>query len=327
MTHQKILNSTIVRFLTPLDSFLAVAVSGGSDSMALALLLQESGGRVHALHVNHRLRPESDTEAQQVAGWMAAHHIPCTILLVQEDLRVQKNLMAAARNARYRLMTDWCKAHGITTLCTAHHMEDQAETFLMRLSRGSGVDGLSGIHERSVSGGITLFRPLLYRTKEDLLAYLVARGQAWIEDPTNINPTYRRNRFRLLQAALTQEGITPSRLSKTTDHLLRAADCLNEMTSAWVSTHCKATHPRGIGFSHAAFTALHEELRLRVMRHLLREVSGDAHGEVRFDSLHMLVCAMQSPHAVFATRTLHHCQVERTCNDFLIFPQNPVKRT
>src|SRR5690606_16901854 len=100
------------------------------------------------------------------------------------------NVMEYARELRYQLLTQFCQQHNIHHLAVAHHLDDQAETFLLRLARGSGVDGLAAMSPISSLHGLTLLRPLLNTPKADLVSYLQARNIPWVEDPTNRNPAY-----------------------------------------------------------------------------------------------------------------------------------------
>ena len=127
------------------ESVVAVGVSGGADSLALALMLKDAGKSVVALTVNHCLRKEAQAEAEYVASLMKKHGIEHHILLWNEGAKIAKGIEEAARVARYKLMFDYCKKHKIKVLATAHHMRDQAETFLLRLQRGSGLFGLSAM--------------------------------------------------------------------------------------------------------------------------------------------------------------------------------------
>ena len=165
---------------------IAVAVSGGPDSLALAILLdrwaRRRGGRAIALTVDHGLREESAAEARRVGRWMRgrgiAHHI-----LVWRGRKPKHGVQAAARDARYALLESWCRRHAILHLALAHHRDDQIETFLMRLGRGSGLDGLAAMPAIAERGGVRLLRPLLDIDKARLVASLAAMGQGWIEDP------------------------------------------------------------------------------------------------------------------------------------------------
>ncbi len=196
---------------------LAVAVSGGADSMALALLARDWAGargrKLTALTVDHRLRPESADEAAAVAGWMMARGIPHHVLRWRD--RPRGNVQAEARRARYGLLENWCAAEGAGALLLAHHLEDQAETVLLRLGRGSGVYGLAGMSAETAPawpGAPVRARPLLGVPKARLAATLSAAGQSWIEDPSNRNPAFARTRVRGVWTQLAALGIASTRL-------------------------------------------------------------------------------------------------------------------
>jgi len=180
--------------------FVAVALSGGPDSLALTILAdrwaRERGGRLAALTVDHGLRPESADEAQTVGGWMAArgieHHV-----LAWSDPKPATGIQEAARAARYDLLAEWCRAQGCLHLLTAHHREDQAETYLIRRRAGSGIDGLAGMSALREMAGVRLVRPLLAVPKARLAALLDAERQPFLSDPSNRNPVFERARLRL----------------------------------------------------------------------------------------------------------------------------------
>src|SRR5207237_5098138 len=180
--------------------FVAVAVSGGPDSLALTILAdrwaREHGGRLIALTVDHRLRPESAEEVRIVSGWLAArgisHHV-----LVWTDTKPATGIQEAARAARYRLLAGWCREQGCLHLLTAHHREDQAETHLIRRRAGSSVDGLAGMSAVREMAGVRLVRPLLTVPKARLIALLEAERQPFLSDPSNRNPIFERARLRL----------------------------------------------------------------------------------------------------------------------------------
>jgi tRNA(Ile)-lysidine synthase len=178
---------------------LAVAVSGGADSLALALLAdrwaRSRGGAVCALSVDHRLRRESGTELARLHGWLAARAIRHEILVWEED-KPATGIQAAARAARYRLLAGWCRAAGALHLLVAHHLEDQAETYLIRRRAGSGAAGLAGMATIRELNGCRLLRPLLGVAKERLIALLAAERQPFIADPSNGNPAFERARLR-----------------------------------------------------------------------------------------------------------------------------------
>ncbi|QYE36061.1 tRNA lysidine(34) synthetase TilS [Polymorphobacter sp. PAMC 29334] len=200
------------------DEAIAVAVSGGPDSLALMLLAHRAfGSRLRVLTVDHGLRPESAGEAAMVATYAASLGILHTTLRWDEP-RPGSNLQAAARASRYRLMTDHCLAHGIGWLATAHHQGDHAETLLLRLARGSGSSGLAGIRaRRPLSPGVALLRPLLGATKTDLADVVAAAGWVAVDDPSNQSPRYDRTQARAVLAAAS--WLAPERLAASAAHL------------------------------------------------------------------------------------------------------------
>lgn len=178
---------------------IAIAVSGGADSMALALLAHEwvrgQGGEAVALIVDHGLRSESAVEVAQVADWLRARGLTCRCL-TWTGPKPETGLLAAARQARYDLLDTWCREAGILHLLLAHHRRDQAETVLIRESCGSAADGLSGMSAVIEAGAVRRLRPFLGTGPGRLRATLEARGQPWVEDPSNHNRAFARVRAR-----------------------------------------------------------------------------------------------------------------------------------
>lgn len=212
-----------------LDAPFVVAVSGGPDSMALAWLLHQHGP-IKAVTVDHGLRRESGEEAAQVGRWLAAWGAEHYILKTDEPppkTRVQE----WARALRYRLMARFCAKHGAQYLVLAHHADDQAETLVFRLAKGSGLDGLAGMHPKQKFENIMLVRPLLDVSKADLLALCEKERIPFVCDPSNHAPRFARVRVR---HALEAEGATRKRLAKTAARLARAQEALEIWTDkAW----------------------------------------------------------------------------------------------
>ncbi|MBL8709136.1 MAG: tRNA lysidine(34) synthetase TilS [Rhodospirillaceae bacterium] len=196
------------RLMQPLGPFektphIALAVSGGSDSMALLLLLahwcRAQGGRLSALTVDHGLRAESREEAVQVGHWAsavgAAHRI-----LDWSGPKPRTGIQAAARRARYDLLTAWCRTAGVLHLVLAHQQDDQRETVAMRAARGDGPEGngqgMAGMSAVVDRDGVRLLRPLLGVPRATLAAFLAARGQPWLDDPSNELTQFERIRWR-----------------------------------------------------------------------------------------------------------------------------------
>ena len=268
--------------MAPLGPFepaprLAVAVSGGADSLALAVLLGDwvraRRGSLVALIVDHRLRAGSGTEARQVAGWCAGLGLERHILSWR-GAKPEANRQAAARRARYDLLSTWCLRHGVVHLATAHHRDDQAETLLLRLGRGSGLDGLAAMAAVNEQAGLRLLRPLLPLPKARLCATLEARGLAWIEDPSNRDPAYARTAARRLLTAGDGGGLSGERLAAAAGHLGRARAAL-EGTLAALLAESVAVDPAGFAWLEPApLCAAGPELALRALSRVLLTVGG-----------------------------------------------------
>ena len=256
----------------------AVAVSGGADSLALSLLAAE-WGEVVALTVDHRLRPDSTAEAMQVRDWLAARGIAHRVL-TREGEKPETGLQAAARTARYKLLEGWCREAGIEALLLGHHRDDQAETLLLRLARGSGVWGLAAM--APVSGPVSApdlgiprrYRPLLDFPKSRLEATCRAMGQSWIEDPSNRDPAHARTKTRAMLADPPLAGLTPDRLADTARRLGRARAALDHYVSDFLARHVRIDEAGFAELDRAALQDAPEEIGLRVLERLLSAIGG-----------------------------------------------------
>ncbi|MHA1529437.1 MAG: tRNA lysidine(34) synthetase TilS [Alphaproteobacteria bacterium] len=207
------------------DGTPGIAVSGGGDSTALLIVAArwagERGRTIAAATVDHGLRAESAAEAAGVAALCARLGIAHQILRTGNLRDVGGNLSAAAREARFSLLGDWARARGLSAVLLGHTMDDQAETVLMRLARGSGAEGLSAMQARSQRSGVLWLRPLLGVRRDALRAILRAGGTGWIEDPSNEDTKYDRVKARRALAALAPLGIDVEGLARTAWHLRR----------------------------------------------------------------------------------------------------------
>ena len=272
----------------------AVAVSGGGDSMALALLAkrwtQERGHPLTALTVDHGLRAESAAEAVTVGRWMAGWGIDHLTLCWGGD-KPTTGLQEAARAARYALMADWAGKHGVADLLLAHQQEDQAETFLMRLGRGSGIAGLAAMRAVSERNGLRLHRPLLPVSRARLRATLEALEQPWIEDPSNAEMRFARPRMRRLVGAL---GEAP-RLAALADGFARLDALMdgaaNRLAGAVVS-HANAV----VRLDRYGFRTAPEPVAARLLRQVIQEVGG-AEFAPRSDRLARALARLRSAEA------------------------------
>ncbi|WP_417694391.1 tRNA lysidine(34) synthetase TilS [Roseibium sp.] len=264
-----------------LSSFkrLAVAVSGGADSVALLCLLVEWKeavgwpGDFRALTVDHGLRLESRAEAAFVGDVCHRLGVAHQTLLWEGEKPVA-NVQAEARNARYRLFAAAMDQHDLEAVLLAHHQGDQVETFLDRLTRGSGVYGLAAMKLDDPHGpsGLRVLRPLLQTPKSRLTATLRAHGQSWCEDPSNENESFKRVRLRRLAEALAAEGLDTARLAETARRMGRAADALDQWVGELFLTRVQE-HPAGPArMAREDYLCVPEEVRLRLLTRLLQKV-------------------------------------------------------
>ncbi len=183
---------------------LGLAVSGGPDSLALLLLAADAYGpsALRVATVDHGLRPAARQEAGFVANLCAGRGIPhATLADPDGGAPGAGGVQAWARALRYRLLGNWAERHGIGHVATAHHADDQAETFLMRAVRGAGVSGLAGIRACEpglLGGGATIVRPLLGWRRAELVALVSAAAIEAVDDPANRDPAHDRTAFRAL---------------------------------------------------------------------------------------------------------------------------------
>lgn len=209
---------------------IGVAVSGGPDSMALCGLLAvwAKGREVHALIVDHGLRAESASEARAVAGMLAAFENVHPVVLQWSGEKPGAAVQEEARKARYALMAAYCREQGIAHLFLGHHRDDQAETVLFRLAKGSGLDGLAGMQGvQAYDEGLTLLRPFLWFSKEELVVTCGEMGVDYVRDPSNENAAFARVRLRQSAEILAEEGLSAKRLAITAKRLSRARKALD----------------------------------------------------------------------------------------------------
>ncbi|SES80706.1 tRNA lysidine(34) synthetase TilS [Oceanicella actignis] len=256
---------------------LGVAVSGGGDSMALAAVAAEwgraRGVRVEAATVDHRLRPESADEA----AWTAA---ACARLGVRHETLVWQappargNLPAQAREARYALLGGWAARRGLAAVALAHTLDDQAETVLMRLARGSGVDGLSGMAERIERRGMLWLRPALAERRAALRGILRARGQDWIEDPTNRDPAFARVRARHALEALAPLGLDAVGLAAAATRLRAQREVLEDAARALAARALRVGPAGEARIDRAAYAEARADTRYRLLAATLAWLGG-----------------------------------------------------
>jgi tRNA(Ile)-lysidine synthase len=295
--------------LMPSASSVAVAVSGGGDSMALAVLLQEwakaNNCKLTAFTVDHGLRAGSGDEALAVQKTLSARGIPHEILKWEGD-KPRTHIQEDARAARYRLLCEACRRSNIPVLAVAHNLEDQVETFWMRLAHGSGLDGLAAMAQSRAEDGITIIRPLLDVPREELRSYCKGQRVEWIEDPSNANEKFLRVKLRRFEALLGEEGLTPQRLTQVLQKLGDARDALQSVAATYFKT-LATVHPEGyVSLKTAEWKNLPVDLQRRLLSLCFAPLSRGGYA-AGFDAVEDLRLALLE--SEFTGRTLVSCEI------------------
>jgi tRNA(Ile)-lysidine synthase len=288
----------------------AIAYSGGPDSLALLFLasrwMKGRKGKLVAFTVDHGLRAASAAEAKR-AGKMARQLGVTHRILTWKGGKPASGVQAAAREARYALMMEAMKSEKLDCLLVAHHLEDQAETFLMRLARGSGVDGLSAMgRSRPLGNGVRLLRPLLDIRQARLKATLARAGLTGIEDPSNRDEKYDRVRMRNQLPVLEMLGLDAAGLARTAAHFARARLALEAQTDALLRATAEFAPEAYVSADARGLLDAPEEITLRALTHMLKFASGRFYAP-RFEALEALHEALKSG-SLGQGRTLAGCK-------------------
>jgi tRNA(Ile)-lysidine synthase len=275
---------------------IVLAVSGGPDSVALLWLMARwrralrHGPQLIAVTVDHGLRTGAAREARDVKRLAKTLDLPHRTLR-WTGVKPKTGLPAAARDARYRLLATAARANGATHVMTAHTRDDQAETLLMRMSRGSGIAGLAAMARQSQRDGVVLARPLLHVPKARLVATLKQAGIGFADDPTNRDTGFARPRLRAIMPALAAEGFDARNLTRLASRFARANAALEIMVDGAERYLALGAHePTHTGFDAAGFAALSEEIRLRL---LLRRIDRVGHeGPAELGKVEALLAAL-----------------------------------
>jgi tRNA(Ile)-lysidine synthase len=249
------------------------AVSGGPDSIALMhLLARWSAGwpapPVIVATVDHGLRTESADEAVFVAREAAALALAHRTLVWTGE-KPRTGLQEAAREARYRLLVHCAREEGASHLVTAHTQDDQAETILMRMARGSGLTGLAGMRAERDRGGIRHVRPLLHCPKAALLSLCEREGWRFVTDPSNADERYARVRWRRILPVLAAEGLTAERLTRLAERLARADEALDAKAREALAAAGPERDGEGLAFDACGLAGEPFEIALRMLAQAL----------------------------------------------------------
>ncbi len=315
-------NASALRADTLLDRFgpfppkphLAVALSGGADSMALALLADEwaraRGGHITTLTVDHGLRSESRAEALQVAGWMHTRHIAHHVL-TPEHTADSNNLQESARTWRYNALAEWCHANDVLHCLIAHHAGDQRETIALMQARGDTADGAVGMQAVRNYRGVRFLRPLLNLEKDDLKKLLHSHAVAWVEDPTNQDTAFARVRVRqqlqsdrAMEKHLTHQSKDAAITRNTRDQALARA-----------AVQCVRVDPQGFAdLTLDVWQKLEPNIASQLLADILTTISSNARRPRGHETLRL----SDALHGEFKRATLHGCDIQKNQNTIRI---------
>jgi len=292
---------------------IAVAVSGGVDSVCLLCWLAAVGMDVTALHVNHGLRPAAGVEAAYVQTLCRRLGVPCRVFEWTGE-KPTAGLEAAARTARYKFMTDYCRENGIDALFVAHQADDQIETFLMNLGRGSGLNGLAAMRAVSMRDGIKIVRPLLEIYRAELKKYCDENGIKYFSDEMNGDEKYTRVKIRKNRGMLSQKlGISDDRILLAIKNLGRVRDAIDND----IDEHVRVVMKMGYAmFSDSFLFDQGIDIRLKLLGTLIQKIGGDEY-RPRLNSLSRALENLRHD----CKFTLGHCTVRRLGDKILIVPE------
>ena len=266
------IKNTYLSFKNSLKTFktksFLVAVSGGPDSLALVALSRlynyEKKTKFHYVLINHNIRKDSFEEAQKVKKLLLKHQI--NLIILSNSKKIDSNIQSRARQIRYALLLKYCQKKKINTILTAHNLEDQVETFFIRLSRGSGLTGLSAMKPLSkLNNKMRLFRPLL-GTKKIILQKIAKFifGKFFI-DPTNKNKKYLRTKIRNLKKPLSKSGINYDQVIKSINNLASSNAILDKYFNSIIKKISKKSKNE-ILINYREFKALDKEIKIKIIK-------------------------------------------------------------
>lgn len=275
---------------------IAIATSGGSDSTALCFLCKQAGlNNSTAIIVDHKYRKNSTQEAKQVKEYLVrklGFKKNNVVILTNKKPIPKTGIEEFLRKVRYELIFDFCKKNKINKVLMAHHLDDQIETFLMRLERGAGLDGLTGMKEittyklQTTNYRLNIIRPLLSYTKEELTDILIKNKIKWWKDESNKNIKLTRNNIRASLEGFSDYPLIRKRLSGVIENIDRAKDFIEQEKIKSAKKVIKKSKNK-IDIDLNEYQKLHEEIRLRILRDLVKQNSKTGK-DVRMDSIKIL---------------------------------------
>ena len=251
-----------------------IAVSGGPDSLALVALTKaynyEKKSKFYYVLINHNIRKNSAQEAKQVKNLLKKHRINLNI--ISNKKKITKNIQGQARNIRYEMLLKFCKIKKTKTIFTAHNLEDQVETFFIRLSRGSGLTGLSAMKSLSkLDRSVKLYRPLLDIKKKFLIKISKITFGKYFKDPSNVDQKYLRTKIRNLKKPLETSGIEYDQIIKSINNLASSKATLDEYFNRTFKETIKKSK-KDILIDLKKFEKLNQEIKIGVLNESIKRL-------------------------------------------------------
>jgi len=297
-----------------------VAVSGGPDSLALTALsniyLNEKKSKVFFVLIDHGIRTNSAKEAKAVKALLKKKGINLNILTNKE--KINKNIQSHAREIRYKLLLDFCNKYKIKFIITGHHRDDQIETFLIRLSRGSGIQGLSSMNKvTNLNNKTKLFRPLLNEKKQDLIFLAKYYFGKIFKDPSNTNQKYLRTKIRDLIKQFEKSGIKHERIINSINNLTSTRDTLNTYILK-VEKSCTIKEKNKIFINLNFFLLENSEIQLKIFSNCVKNISKNYYPP-RAKKVLNLLSRVKSEEKLKAT--LGGCIINKSQDNLIIYKE------
>jgi tRNA(Ile)-lysidine synthase len=297
-----------------------VAVSGGPDSLALSALSkaysEEKKNKVFYVLIDHAIRKNSSKEALGVKKLLKKRGIFLSIL--KNKKKINKNIQSHARIIRYELLLNYCNKHKITFIMTGHHRDDQIETFLIRLSRGSGVQGLSSMNKLTkLNNNTKLFRPLLNENKEDLIFLAKKYYGKVFKDPSNNNEKYLRTKIRNLVGKFEKSGIKRDQIINSINNLASTRDTLNAYIKG-IEKKCLTKKKNIVSINLNAFLSENNDIQLKILSNCLKNISKNYYPP-RAKKVLNLISRIRVKKEIKAT--LGGCIINKRQNNLIIFKE------
>ncbi|GDX36655.1 hypothetical protein LBMAG18_11660 [Alphaproteobacteria bacterium] len=260
---------------------IAVAISGGSDSMALFFLLldfcKNHNTTIHALSVDHRMRTNSSIEMKKLAKllkkYQSKNNFCHNILTLPKNKIPQKNIEAKLRELRYELLSKYCQKNNIKFLFLGHQLNDIAENFLIRLFRGSSIDGLSSVNKINNLNDLKLIRPLLNFTKKDLQDYLISKNINWFEDKTNSDEKFLRNKIRNFLTSFENGDLLQKRIKNTADYFLEMREFFEEKVKYEMTNIVKKIDDSSYLVNRKKLATINQEIAQKIIGKVIIDLS------------------------------------------------------